>query len=121
MAKKVLLAESVLFFRQLIRRTLSRFPDLVLKDADDFGELEAALGEGGWDLVLLDLELQGGSEAGDLVEFVRSKAPGSPLMVLSAHGDKVCGGTECGVVGFFPVPIDLERLSEEVGKVLGLG
>lgn len=119
--RKVLVAESVLFFRQLIRRTLARFADLDIRDADDAVEFGVALDEGGWDLVILDLELQGRGEGEDLLALARSKGVGTPIIVLSAHPEKNCEDGSCGVVAFFSIPFDLEGLAEQVGRALGLG
>lgn len=116
--KRILLAESTYFIRQLVRRNFQRITGVEVKDVFDSEELDAALAEGGWNLVVLDLGIHG-RDGLEVLASIQSKSPELPVILLSANTARLNLARESGAVGAFAIPIDLEQLGAKVIQLLG--
>jgi putative two-component system response regulator len=105
-----------------ICRLLSRYLGRLgyeVETASSVGEALQRLDSDGYDLVLTDLRLPGPSGL-DLLMAVRSRAPGTRTILMSAHADvyAAAAAIERGVDQLIVKPFELEDLRARVGDSL---
>jgi two-component system, OmpR family, response regulator MprA len=83
--------------------------------AADGVEASGLLASWGPDLVVTDLDMPR-LDGWGLVEEVRRRRPGTPVLVLSARADP---GAETAAEGFFPKPVRVESLLARIRDLIG--
>ena len=80
---------------------------------------DALLAEGRYDVMLTDVVLADGDGLSSM-DAVRSRAPGMPVIVLSAQNtlDTAVRASENEAFEYFPKPFDLEELVRAVGQAV---
>ncbi len=104
---------------RLLERYLTRLGHQV-ETARNVPDAVGLLADGVFDLVLTDLRLPGPSGLDLLVE-VRTRCPGTRLIMMSAHGDisSAAAAIERGIDHFIIKPFELEDLGNRIGDSLG--
>ncbi|MEX2570672.1 MAG: HD domain-containing phosphohydrolase [Gemmatimonadota bacterium] len=104
---------------RLLNRYLARI-GYEIETAGSVGEALGLLRRDWFDLVLTDLRLPGASGLDLLVE-VRARAPGTRMILMSAHADVYAASTaiERGVDQLIVKPFELEDLRERVAESVG--
>ena len=97
---------------------LERRPGWQLVQATDLAQARAALAEGGFDLLLLDLHLPDG----DGLELLQAPGRGSlpPVLVLSADATPQARErvARAGAAGLLTKPLDLRQFHAEIDRCL---
>jgi two-component system invasion response regulator UvrY len=82
---RVLTVDDHPLIRKGVRHLLSDLPEFgPVEEAEDAVEALRKLNEQQWDLILLDLTLQGG-DGFDLLYEIRRRFPKLPVLILSMH------------------------------------
>lgn len=120
---RVLIADD----HELIRRglkglLLDHFPDMEIVDAGDAREALAAVGEGDWDLALVDINMPGRSGL-ELLRDLRRLVPALPVLVVSAHTEEdfALRALKLGAAGYVSKQSASDVLVGAVRKVLSGG
>ena len=90
-----------------------------VKQAANGEEGLAIIAQGGIDLVITDLRMDGISGS-EVVQHVTSEHPGIPIIVLTGHGsiDDATAALKAGAFDFLTKPLDLDHLNKIVKNAL---
>lgn len=90
-----------------------------VKEASSGEEGLELIAQGGIDLVITDLRMDGISGS-EVVKKVCSEHPGIPIIVLTGHGsiDDATAALKAGAFDFFTKPLDLDHLNKIVKNAL---
>ena len=82
----------------------------------------AALGGGGFDLMVLDVKMPG-MDGLDLLRLVRRQYPTLPVILLSGHGSTRDGmeGMRLGASDYLVKPVDIEELMDRMAEAMARG
>ena len=106
--------------RELLSLTLGRMGlDTVL--AADVADARRRLGAHNFDICLTDMRLPDGNGL-DLVDWIQKHAPGTPVAVITAHGnvETAVQALKLGAFDFLSKPLDLQNLRNIVENALKL-
>jgi two-component system LytT family response regulator len=99
--------------RDDLRRALRAHPHVaVTGEAGRIAEAQALLGRDDYDLVLLDIQLRGGSGF-DLVPLVR---PGARIIFVTAHDQYALRAFEVNALDYLLKPVEPARLAEALRR-----
>jgi len=106
---------------ELLTLTLGRM-DIQTQSAADVAGAKALLGKHKFDICLTDMRLPDGDGL-ELVEWMQSNAPGTPVAVITAHGnvETAVQALKLGAFDFISKPLDLGNLRNMVENALRLG
>ena len=106
--------------RELLSITLERM-DVGARSCADLASAKQALGKDAYDLCLTDMRLPDGDGL-ELVDWIQSKAPGTPVAVITAHGsvETAVRALKLGAFDFVSKPLDLNDLRKLVTAALKL-
>ena len=106
--------------RELLSITLERM-DVSARVCPDLASARQALGKDDYDLCLTDMRLPDGDGL-ELVDWIQSKAPGTPVAVITAHGsvEAAVRALKLGAFDFVSKPLDLNDLRKLVTAALKL-
>ena len=106
---------------ELLALTLGRM-DIETEMAADVSGAKTALGKGSFDICLTDMRLPDGDGL-ELVEWMQTNAPGTPVAVITAHGnvETAVQALKLGAFDFISKPLDLGNLRNIVENALRLG
>lgn len=111
--------DEVVIARRLVRLVREILGDQVgrIDTCDHLDDAAGQLAAAAFDLVFLDLDVQGD----DGFDLLRSAVAGSfHTVVVSAHTDRAIEAFELGVVDFVAKPFTLERLRQAVDRARGV-
>ena len=106
--------------RELLSLTLGRMGlETVL--AADVADARRRLGAHNFDICLTDMRLPDGNGL-DLVDWIQKNAPGTPVAVITAHGnvETAVQALKLGAFDFLSKPLDLQNLRNIVENALKL-
>ncbi len=103
---------------ELLTLTLGRM-DIRSEAAADVASAKALLGKHQFDICLTDMRLPDGDGL-ELVEWMQSHAPGTPVAVITAHGnvETAVQALKLGAFDFIAKPLDLGNLRNIVENAL---
>jgi two-component system response regulator PilR (NtrC family) len=106
--------------RELLSITLERM-DVSARVCADIASAKQLLGKDAYDLCLTDMRLPDGDGL-ELVDWIQSKAPGTPVAVITAHGsvETAVRALKLGAFDFVSKPLDLNDLRKLVTAALKL-
>jgi len=106
---------------ELLTLTLGRM-DIQTESAADVASAKALLGKHKFDICLTDMRLPDGDGL-ELVEWMQSNAAGTPVAVITAHGnvETAVQALKLGAFDFISKPLDLGNLRNIVENALRLG
>ncbi|GIX21590.1 MAG: type 4 fimbriae expression regulatory protein PilR [Gammaproteobacteria bacterium] len=106
---------------ELLEITLSRMK-LNTASAQNLAAAKRLMEEKHFDLVLTDMRLPDGDGL-DFVEWVQRRHPGTPIAVITAHGNMEAAirALKSGAFDFISKPLDLKQLRQLVASALKLG
>ena len=82
---KVLIADdSALLRKNISKLIVSAFPDGIISEAEDVGPAMEAVSSRKFDVVILDLQMPGGSGF-DVLEHIKKTANTCPVIILTNH------------------------------------
>ena len=92
--------------RELLSITLERM-DISTRTCSDLASAKQALGTGPYDLCLTDMRLPDGDGL-ELVEWIQREVPGTPVAVITAHGnvETAVRALKLGAFDFVSKPLD---------------
>ncbi len=107
--------------RELLGITLERM-NLDVTTADSIGAATRELRGGGFDLCLTDMRLPDGDGL-DLVEWIQTHKPQTPVAVITAHGnvETAVRALKLGAFDFISKPLDVSALRKLIAATLKLG
>ena len=120
---KVLVADDHAVVRRGLRQILAETPDiLVAGEASTMQEVRDRVAEQRWDVVVLDMNMPGGSGL-ELLEELRKSAPGLRALVLTVYPEDqyAVRAIRAGAAGFLTKESAPEKLIEAVRKIAGGG
>lgn len=120
---KVLVCDDHAVVRRGLRQILSETPDIVVSaEAGSAPELLAAVRAHRFDVVLLDVNMPGGSGI-ELIGELRKERPGLPVLVLTVYSEDqyAVRALKAGASGFLTKESAPDKLIEAVRKVAGGG
>ena len=105
---------------ELLSLTLGRM-DIQTESAIDVAGAKSLLAKTKFDLCLTDMRLPDGDGL-ELVEWIQSNAPGTPVAVITAHGnvETAVQALKLGAFDFISKPLDLGNLRNIVANALRL-
>lgn len=105
---------------ELLTLTLGRM-DIETAVAGDVGSAKQKLKAGAYDLCLTDMRLPDGDGL-ELVDWIQTHAPGTPVAVITAHGniETAVQALKLGAFDFVSKPLDLQNLRNIVESALKL-
>ncbi|MBA3562536.1 MAG: sigma-54-dependent Fis family transcriptional regulator [Gammaproteobacteria bacterium] len=120
MPPNVLIVDDEPDIRELLAMTLERMK-LAPRTAEDLAAARRELGKGRVDLCLTDMRLPDGNGL-DLVEWMQTHTPGTPVAVITAHGnvESAVRALKLGAFDFVSKPLDLQQLRKLVSTALKL-
>ena len=106
---------------ELLTLTLGRM-DVRSESAADVASAKTLLGKHQFDICLTDMRLPDGDGL-ELVAWMQSNAPGTPVAVITAHGnvETAVQALKLGAFDFISKPLDLGNLRNIVENALRLG
>jgi len=106
---------------ELLTLTLGRM-DIQTESAADVSSAKALLGKHTFDICLTDMRLPDGDGL-ELVEWMQSNAAGTPVAVITAHGnvETAVQALKLGAFDFISKPLDLGNLRKIIESALRLG
>ena len=106
---------------ELLTLTLGRM-DIKTESAADVASAKTLLGKHKFDICLTDMRLPDGDGL-ELVEWMQSNAAGTPVAVITAHGnvETAVQALKLGAFDFISKPLDLGNLRNIVENALRLG
>ncbi len=113
--KQILIIDDDISIRHMLGRVLQSEGYAVVAAANGEAGLKIA-GNGGIDLVLLDLKMPGLSGQ-DTLEVLRSERPGLPVIIISAFSRQQFAGM-AGVNALFQKPLDFPTLLDTIRQIL---
>ncbi|MGH8496579.1 MAG: sigma-54-dependent transcriptional regulator [Gammaproteobacteria bacterium] len=120
MPANVLIVDDEPDIRELLSMTLERMK-LASRTAEDLSSARRELGNGRFDLCLTDMRLPDGNGL-ELVEWMQTHSPGTPVAVITAHGnvESAVRALKLGAFDFVSKPLDVRQLRKLVGTALKL-
>jgi two-component system LytT family response regulator len=114
--QRTLLIDDEAAARDDLRRLLAAHPAVtVTGEAGRLAEAQALLGRDDYDLVLLDIQLRGGSGF-DLVPLVR---PGARVIFVTAHDQYALRAFEVNALDYLLKPVEAPRLAAALSRTAG--
>ncbi|MEL7186130.1 MAG: sigma-54 dependent transcriptional regulator [Pseudomonadota bacterium] len=106
---------------ELLALTLGRM-DIETKIAADVAGAKSALGKASFDICLTDMRLPDGDGL-ELVDWMQTNAAGTPVAVITAHGnvETAVQALKLGAFDFISKPLDLGNLRNIIENALRLG
>lgn len=119
-AEKVLIVDDEPDICELLEITLSRM-GLETRAAQSIEQAHKLLGEHHFNLCLTDMRLPDGNGL-DLIDYIQKRHPGTPVAVITAHGNMEAAirALKSGAFDFVSKPIDLKNLRQLVSSALKL-
>jgi two-component system invasion response regulator UvrY len=120
---KVLVADDHSVVRRGLRQILTETPDiLVAGEASTVQEVRQLVRDQRWDVIVLDLNMPGGSGI-ELLEELRKQSPGLRVLVLTMYPEEqyAIRAIRAGAAGFLTKESAPERLIDAVRKIAGGG
>ena len=112
---RALIADDEPLIRLGIRRALEALPDVaVAAEAGSADEAVAAIGEGGVDLVVLDVQMPGGTGLDVVRRIGPSRMP--PVIFVTAFDSYAVQAFEVNAADYVLKPFDPERLQQAVAR-----
>ena len=112
---RTLLIDDEASARDDLRRVLAAHPHVTITgEAGRLAEAPALLGRADYDLVLLDIQLRGGSGF-DLVPLVR---PGARIIFVTAHDGYALRAFEVNALDYLLKPVEPARLAEALRRAV---
>lgn len=110
MAKKVLIVDDETDLCELIEITLMRM-GINSQSASNITDARLLLDSETFDCCITDMRLPDGNGI-DLVEYVQQHYPGTPIAVITAHGnmESAVRALKAGAFDFVPKPVDIQIL-----------
>lgn len=114
---RVLIADDEEPARRLMQRYLRKRRDVeVAAECRDSGDVAAALANGGFDLLLLDIRMPGRNVL-DVIEESRSRRELPAIVFTTAYDRYAVKAFELNAVDYLLKPISLERFNQAIEKV----
>lgn len=120
---KVLIADDHPVVRRGIREALSEAADIhVGGEAGTAQEVRACVQAERWDVIVLDISLQGGNGI-DLIPEIRRERPESRVLILTVYSEKqyAIRAIRAGAAGFLTKEAVPERLIDAIRRIAGGG
>ena len=120
---KVLVADDHAVVRRGLRQILAETPDiLVCGEASTIPEVRGLVHEQRWDVIVLDINMPGGSGI-DLVAELKRATPSARVLVLTVYSEDqyAVRAIRAGAAGFLTKESAPEQLIEAVRKIAGGG
>jgi DNA-binding NarL/FixJ family response regulator len=120
---KIIIADDHTVVRHGLKEILTReLGQVEIAEAKDAREATVLLGQGAWDLVLLDINMPGRSGL-EVLGDARQLCPGAPVLVLSAYPEKefAIRAFKLGASGYLNKQSAFDELITAVKRVLGGG
>jgi two-component system, NarL family, invasion response regulator UvrY len=120
---KILIVDDHTIFRDGVKRILAeQFGDSLFGDAANATEALEQVWKKNWDIVLLDIKMQGRSGL-DVLKEIRSSVPGVPVLMLSGHPEEqyAIRVLRAGASGYLTKESASQELCNAVRKVLNGG
>jgi DNA-binding NarL/FixJ family response regulator len=120
---KVLIADDHTIVREGLRQILGQSPDIVVKDEASNGqEVLKKIGNGHFDLVLLDISLPGRSGL-EVLKQIRATAPDLPILILSMYPEEqyAIRALRAGASGYLTKESATNELLKAIRKVAAGG
>ena len=118
---RIVVADDHPLFRAALRSAVEKAaPGAVIAECASLAEVLAALGDGGSDLVVLDLKLSDSEGMGGLTR-IRADHPAVPVAVVSASEEPptVRRALTLGAAGFIPKSADSDVIGAAIGVLIG--
>jgi two-component system response regulator PilR (NtrC family) len=121
MTPRALIVDDEPDIRELLAITLGRM-QIGVDTAADYASAVRQLGGQRYSLVLTDMRLPDGDGL-DLVEWIQAHRPGTPVAVITAHGnvEAAVRALKLGAFDFISKPLDLAALRKLITTTLRLG
>ena len=119
MMLKILLVDDELLARQRLRTLLADCTEPqaeVLAEAANGPQVITALGQGTFDLVLLDIRMPG-MDGVQLAHTISSMSEPPAVVFVTAHAEHAVQAFDVAAVDYLTKPVRLERLQQELQKV----
>ena len=119
MTLKVLLVDDEVLARQRLRTLLAdcKAPGAeVLAEAANGAEVLTALGQGTYDLVLLDVRMPG-MDGVQIAQVIANMAKAPAVVFVTAHAEHAVQAFDVAAVDYLTKPVRLERLQQALQKV----
>lgn len=116
MSEKVLLIDdNTEFLESLSKRMELRGLDVTTVDNPETAV--SAVGEGGYDAIVLDLQMPG-MDGIDVLKFIKENHPEMQVILLTGHAslEKGIEAMKLGAMDFMEKPADLNHLTEKIKK-----
>ncbi len=117
---RVMVADSLLFFRKTMRLILADLPDIrIIAEAGDSREMLHKLSETRPDVLILDVNLLPMGDGTDLIEAVHKASPATKTLVLTM-GIEACCSPQCptpGAVCYLTKNITLVDLIAKIREI----
>ncbi len=120
---KILIADDRPVIHHGIRRMLEdKFPGSTFGDASHCQQALDLVGQGGWDLVILNTLLPGRGGL-EVLKQIRIEHPNLPVIMYSAHSEEqyALRAFKAGASGYVPKESTPQQLAEAIRKVMGGG
>jgi two-component system, NtrC family, response regulator PilR len=119
-AEKILIVDDEPDICELLEITLSRM-GLETRAAQSIAQAHRLLAEQPFNLCLTDMRLPDGNGL-DLVDHIQQRYPGTPVAVITAHGNMEAAirALKSGAFDFISKPIDLKNLRQLIASALKL-
>lgn len=97
-----------------------QYPDAVIREAETFDEVVDILAKGPLDLLLLDIHIPGGDNL-QMVEAVKLRQPGLPILIFSAYDEQLYAirYLKSGAQGYLKKTAPPDEIKAAIRKVLG--
>jgi DNA-binding NarL/FixJ family response regulator len=120
---RILIADDHALMREGVKQLIALSSDVVVAAEAESGEqVMELLPSGGFDLILLDMNMPGVSGA-DLISWIRVHAPLLPILVLSMHNEPgiIMRALQVGASGYLTKDNDPQNLMMGIRKVAAGG
>jgi len=117
---RVLIADDHPIVRRGLKQIVADQPDMTVTEAGDGPEALRLADKGGFDVVLLDINMPGISGL-DVLSQIRSRQPNLPVLVLSAHSEAEFAVRilKAGASGYLNKELAPEELVKAIRRVIG--
>jgi DNA-binding NarL/FixJ family response regulator len=117
---RVLIADDHPIVRRGLKQIVADQPDMTVAEAGDGPEALRLADKGKFDVVLLDINMPGISGL-DVLSRIRSRQPGLPVLVLSAHSEAEFAVRilKAGASGYLNKELAPEELVKAIRRVIG--
>jgi two-component system invasion response regulator UvrY len=117
---RVLIADDHPIVRRGLKQIVADQPDMTVTEAGDGPEALRLVDKGGFDVVILDINMPGISGL-DVLNQIRSRQPGLPVLVLSAHSEAEFAVRilKAGASGYLNKELAPEELVKAIRRVIG--